>query len=216
MIMSQARISRRSLISTGLATATLIPLARRSLASQQFSPTADQLHETIQTSPDRAQAIAALTEVFARAGIAVFDDAVTAPLVPPAQPVSPLSFQQWQLDAFVDELVSESHRSAEDLDVLVPTQTEAGDDVLSAGELLAGYYGGATRPGADFARAYLNRAITDTTNISAGELPFPTAIASLLGGEMLGQMYDSLGWASWHNPSSVAGGGAHTGVLAFT
>lgn len=195
MYSSRSRFSRRSFLATGLTIAVMSHPVSSLSANQQdrslFTATPDELLDTILTAPERDAAIDALVEVFARSGIAVSDDAVTAPLTTVEDPVSPLSFQRWQLNVMVEELVSGNVRPAAEFDTLAPATTEDGSEVLSVGEMLAGYYATST-PGATFAQAYLNRIIPENLRLTAAELPIPTVLASLLGGEMLGQMYASL------------------------
>lgn len=193
----RAHLSRRQFITAGIATGASL-LATNSAARQDPSSGASSLEPKalLDAILDRGApeaAIEATVELFARSGIAVFDDAVTQPLVPPAAPVSPLSFQRWQLDSIVAEIANGNARPAIEYDDMFPTQTETGDAVPTVGELLAGYYGGGDTPGADFTRVFFNRILTDNLNITAAYLPAPTLVVSLLAGEIMGQFQEAAG-----------------------
>ena len=192
------KISRRQFI-TGVATASVLAGvgSKDSVAMAQdlVNATPAELLDAIVSQPDPNLAIEALIHIFARSGIAVFEEQAVAPIVPPTAPVSPLAFERWQLTPFVNELATGGSRAAAEYDAMFPTQTDAGDIVPTVGELLVGYYGGATTPGADFTRAYFDRIVSADLNIGAAEVPAPTAIISLLGGEIMGQLQEAVGAA---------------------
>ena len=177
------------------------------------SATSDELLDHILTPAEPGVADAALVEVFARSGIAVFDDNGAQALVPPASPISPLTFQQWQLHSLVTEFTA-GGRPAGEFDAIFPTETADGSLVPTVGELIAGYYGGVETSGADFTRAWLDRIISENTVVTAAEIPAPTLIVSLLSGEILGDMARELGLAvapESHTQSS----NAQPAVMAF-
>lgn len=210
-------LSRRRFIVTGLAAGAGL-LARNPVGSQDppsslADATADQLLDQILDATDPSLATDAVVEVFARAGIAVFDDNGTQAIVPPTAPVSPLTFQRWQLHSLVTEFVA-GGRPASELDSIFPTETPDGTLVPTVGELIAGYYGGVETAGADFTRAWLDRTISDGTRVTAGEIPAPTLIVSLMSGEILGDMARELGLSTSANTTAQPHPG-QPAVMAF-
>ena len=214
----QIRLSRRRLVATGVGAGVGLLLSRAAVSQPAANPfpdaTADELLDAVLNTNNPELAIDALVTVFARSGIAVFDDEVTQPLVPPTAPISPLSFQRWQLSGIVSELAM-SGRPASSFHAIFPATTEDGIEVLTVGEMIAGYYGGGTTPGSDFTRAFLNRIVTQNMSVSAEELPAPTAIVSLLGGEILGQLYEASTLGS-STPLKASETTAETAMIPFS
>ena len=208
----QTKLSRRQLVISSIAAgATLLAAGKDagSTAMQDLSAaTPDDLLNAILAQDNPEPAIDALVEVFARSGIAVFDDAITQPLTPPAVPASPLSFQRSQLAPLVAELATGSSRPAGEYDALFPQKTLEGDVAPSVGELLVGYYGSAVSPGAAFSKAYFDRLLTDDLRIGAADLPAPAILISLLAGEILAEFDEAT------SKSAVSRKGSHP--IAFS
>lgn len=170
-------ISRRNLLKAGAVSGAAFLAGQHQshhIAAQDLvgsSPA--ELLDMIQQTEDSELGIDALTEVFARSGIVVFDEQGVTQLTSPATPVSALAFMQWQLTPMVAELAAGISRPASEYDAMFPTETEDGDAVPTVGELIAGYYDAGDTPGSEFTRAYLDQFVSDDLLIEAGDLPAP-------------------------------------------
>lgn len=186
-------LNRRALVGGVIAStaAFALPVASHQLSDYEGMSIPD-LYQTIRESNDEQAATSALTEVFSRSGLAVYDDDVTTMLVPLQHAPSPLSFTESQVVTMVQELRGDSWRVAGDFDSLGPEVSEAGEAVPAVSDLYAGYANGVPSPGGEFVRELMQRIPEGSGEIPASLLPAPTAAMSLMSGEILGSMQEQI------------------------
>lgn len=185
-------ISRRSLISGvaagSLLFATGISAARQNAQFEQMSVA--ELSQLVRQTSDDNEAVLALSEIFARCGVAVYDEDATTMLTSLKQVPSPLAFTESQVLTMAHELQGDSWRTVGDFDDFGPTESESGDPVPAFSDMYAGYAAGAYTPGADFAREILLTIPEGEGEIPAALLPAPTAVVSMMTGEILANMQE--------------------------
>lgn len=97
--------------------------------------------------------VATAIDRLAAAGIAVFDDpADPAPIVAPAEPVSPVRLLSWQLRALVAEADAHAGFGAEGLDAIVDEEGQLGEVAMSPAQLIASWVKYGDTPAAEYAR----------------------------------------------------------------
>lgn len=146
------------------------------------------LTDIMRTSPDRQEAILALTEVFARCGIAVYNESVTTLLSPLWNQPSPLAFVESQVGTMIDEMRLSSWRAAGEFDTFGPEFAEDGSAVPPFSDMYARYAVNVSTPGAEFVRAVLMTTPEGEGEMPASLLPAPTAAVSVLTGEILADL----------------------------
>lgn len=189
----QPTFSRRALVggvAFGALTASINTATAQQPNFEQHSMA--ELLEIVRTNPDRAFAVQALTDVFARCGIAVFDETITRPLFSLRNQPSPLAFVESQIGTMVDELRQPSYRAAGGYDTFGPEVSKAGDPVPSFSDMYVRYGQNGTTPGSDFVRAVLMTTPDGNGEMPANLVPAPSAAVSVLTGEILGELQTSL------------------------
>lgn len=183
------RLSRRALI--GGVTGGALTSRFHLLSAQQpnfVRYSANDLLDIIRTTDDRQYAVQALIDVFARSGIAVYDESVATMISPLWNTPSPLSFVESQVGTMVDEMRQVSYRAAGAFDTLGPEISENGDPVPSFSDMYVRYALNVSTPGADFVRAVLMTTPEGDGEMPASILPAPTAAVSVLSGEILADL----------------------------
>ncbi len=183
------RFTRRALIGgiTGGALASgLRPLSAQQPNFVRYS--AAELLEIIRTTDDLQYAAQALIDIFARSGIAVYDESVTAMLSPLWNTPSPLSFVESQVATMVDELRQASYRAVGGFDAFAPEFSESGEPVPPFSDMYVRYALNVSTPGAEFVRAVLMTTPEGDGEMPASLLPAPTAAVSVLSGEILADL----------------------------
>lgn len=196
------RISRRALLG-GIAGGTATLALGGNTRARQMTPgmmTMEQLVATIRDAMHPDEPIAALAEVFARSGIAVFDDAVTALQVPLKAPPSPLSFTTSQVASMAEELRSRSYRLAGAWNGFGPETAESGEPMPLASDFYAGYGWQAATPGGDFVRQLIWEMPIGNGSMASAGLPAPRAAMAVMSGEILGGLQWQLEGVPTHVP----------------
>lgn len=205
------RLSRRQLLQgaagIGLGIPLVAPRLSAAIRNQPTELSLAPLDELILQTLDpfnQESGVEALTEVFARSGIAVFDLDIGQPLSPVATPASPLSFSLEQVTTMVTELRDGTSRPASAYDEVLPVPTAPGGETLpQVSDLFAGYLAGGETSGAEASRLLAGTLPAASDLLPAADLPVSTASISLMTGEILGQLQQELPTVSIPGGSAV-------------